>query len=299
MTRTNQSELTAQVSPRSNRGTRIRPIVLVALSFCFICAAAWSGDHEFYAFDNGVGRGEWPPEEQAKVLAELGYAGIGDSGTEDLDARLAAFDRHGVKVFNLYVPCYLDREPAYGEDLVHAIERLKGTDVDLWLTVQGKADDDLKAVQIVGEIADLAAEFGLRVALYPHYGFYVADIEDTVRVARKVMRSNVGVTFNLCHELRAGNEARFNDLLELAAPDLFLVSINGADHEGGWDRLIRPLGEGEFDVFALLKKLQSIGYEGPIGLQCYAVEGDQVANLKQSMAQWKAYRERLDRDADE
>jgi len=31
---------------------------------------------EFFVFDNGVGRGKWTPEEQAKTLKELGYDGI-------------------------------------------------------------------------------------------------------------------------------------------------------------------------------------------------------------------------------
>lgn len=261
--------------------------MVVAVALCALSIA--HAENEFFAFDNGVGRGEWSPDEQAKILAELGYAGIGYSGTEDLDARLAAFEKHGVKVFNLYVSCYVDREPAYGEDLVRAIERLKGTDVDLWLTVQGEADDDAKAVETVREIADLAAKSGLSVALYPHHGFFVADIDDALRITEQVDRDNQGVTFNLCHELRAGNEPRFDELLDKAAPHLFLVSINGADHEGDWDRLIRPLGEGEFDVYPLLKKLHLIGYAGPIGLQCYAVKGDQIENLKKSLAQWERF----------
>jgi len=182
---------------------------------------------------------------------------------------------------------------------VRAIRRLKGTDVDLWLTVQGKAEDDTNAVQAVSEIADLAANSGLKVALYPHTGFFVADIDDALRITQQVKRANLGVTFNLCHELQAGNESRFEELLERAAPHLSLVSINGADHEGGWDKLIRPLGDGEFDVYSLLKKLHSIGYDQPIGLQCFAVKGDQIANLKKSMAQWNAYRARLAEDAKE
>ncbi len=276
----------------------MRMPIVWTISFILVFAsgaveAAALFDTKFFAFDNGVGRGTWSPEQQAKTLADLGYAGIGYTGTEDLDERLAAFEDHGLKVFNLYVHCRVDRDELYTDELVRAIERLNGTGVDLWLTVQGKAEDDTKAVQAVTEIADLAAASDLKVALYPHTGFFVADIDDALRITRQVNRENQGVTFNLCHELQAGNEARFNEQLDRAAPHLFLVSINGADHEGGWDRLIRPLGDGEFDVYSLLKKLHTIGYDQPIGLQCYAVKGDQVANLRQSMAQWNAYRTRL------
>ena len=242
----------------------------------------------FFAFDNGAGRGEWTPARQAETLARLGYAGIGYSGTGELDERLKAFEDHHLRVFSIYVGCNLNDEPAYGDDLKAAIRRLEGTGVMIWLTVQGQSEDDGKAVQVVAEIADLAAASGLKVALYPHAGFYVADVEDALRIVRQVKRENVGVMFNLCHELKAGNEACFDELLEEAAPHLFAVSINGAGHEGGWEELIQPLGHGAFDLDRLLRKLLAIDYEGPIGLQCYNVPGDTLANLEHNIVEWRA-----------
>ena len=244
-------------------------------------------NNEFFVFDNGAGRGQWAPEQQAKTLANLGYAGIGYSGTEDLETRMTAFKKHGLNIYNLYVPCYVDKNVAYGDDLKEAIKLLKGTDVALWLTVQGQAKDDAKAVEVVSEIADLAAASGIKVALYPHHGFYVDEIGDALRVVKKANRENLGVTFNLCHELKAGNEAQFATLLKEAAPHLFFVSINGADHEGNWDTLIQPLGEGVFDLKGLLAMILDLGYIGPIGLQCYAVPGDTLENLTHNIAEWK------------
>jgi sugar phosphate isomerase/epimerase len=142
-------------------------------------------------------------------------------------------------------------------------------------------------VQVVAEIAALADASNLKVALYPHSGFYVEDVEDALRIVRKINRENLGVTFNLCHELMAGNEARFDELLENAAPDLFVVSINGAEHSGGWDKLIQPLGNGSFDLNRLLRKLVNIDYRGPVGLQCYNVPGDTRANLVINITQWR------------
>lgn len=271
----------------------------------FICADSMAQDreiestvernstHPFFVFDNGAGRGQWSPEQQAETIARLGYAGIGYTGTDQLDERLKAFERHNLRIFNIYVPCNLNEKLAYGEDLKAAIERLRGTGVTIWLTVQGQSENDEKAVRVVSEIADLAAASDLEVALYPHAGFYVADIEDALRIVGQAKRKNLGVSFNLCHELMAGNEARFDELLDKAASDLFVVSINGADHEGGWDKLIQPLGEGTFDLDKFLRKLLAIGYKGPIGLQCYLVPGDTVANLKQNITRWRAIVEEL------
>lgn len=252
-----------------------------------------TAENPFFAFDNGVGRGIWTSEGQAKCLAELGYAGISYQDDKQLDARLASFAARGLKIFNLYVPCYVDKDPAFSPELLTTIDRLKGTGVDLWLTVQGRAEDDTNAVKAIRELADRAAQSGVRVALYPHAGFHVATLDDALRVLSKVERDNIGVTFNLCHELKAGNAARFDALLEQAAPHLYYVSINGADHEGDWNRLIRPLGEGDFDVYGVLKTLKTLGYAGPIGLQCYNVQGDTRKNLEKSMAAWNGYQERL------
>ena len=57
--------------------------------------------HAFFAFDNGVGRGQWPPVQQAQVLKELGYDGISYNETIDLTNRLTAFRAQGLKIFAL------------------------------------------------------------------------------------------------------------------------------------------------------------------------------------------------------
>ena len=146
------------------------------------------------------------------------------------------------------------------------------------------------------EIADLAATSDLRVALYPHSGFYVATTADALRLTKKVDRQNLGATINLCHELMTDQGPKLDETIREVAPYLFVVSINGADVKQpgySWDRLIQPLGRGDFDVCGFVGKLKAAGYRGPIGLQCYAVKGDKLENLRQSIKAWKEYRARL------
>lgn len=240
----------------------------------------------FFAFDNGVGRGRWAPEEQAKVLREIGYAGIGYTGTRDLVERLTAFKSKRMTVFSLYVHCRPGGENPYPAQLEETVKLLEGTQTMLWLTVQGKADDE-EAARVVGHIADVAAEHGVKVALYPHHGFFVATARDALRIVKKADRKNLGVSINLCHELRSGNAGKLDDIIKEASPHLYLVSINGADLEGDWNRLIQPLGQGVFDMRAFLEKLKATGYTGPIGLQCYNIRGDQRENLQISMKAWR------------
>jgi sugar phosphate isomerase/epimerase len=143
-------------------------------------------------------------------------------------------------------------------------------------------------VEIIQEIADMAAEANLRIALYPHYGFWCESVEDAVRVVKKVNRRNVGVTFNLCHWLRVDDERNMKSLIESAMPHLFVVTINGADSGGkDWKTLIQTLDRGTFDMRRCLKTLYNCGYTGPIGFQGYGIGGDARDNLKRTMNAWR------------
>ena len=264
---------------------KIHAIVILITSL--ITATVLLGN-PFFAFDNGLGGKN--PSEQAALLKQLGYDGIGYTGTRHFAERKKAFDEQGLKIFNLYVHSFVDQPTAYEAGLRGALPQLKGTGVDLWLTLQGNAADDTAAVRVVREIADEAAAYGVRIALYPHDNYFVETAEDALRIAKQVDRPNVGVTINLYHELAAGNAERLDEIVKACAPRLFHVSINGADREGGIPKMIRPLGEGNFDVPAFLKSLGAVGYREPIGLQCFQVPGAPEDHLKRSFAKWQEIR---------
>jgi len=242
-------------------------------------------------------------EQQAAMLKELGYDGCAHLWLQGVPERLKTLDAHGLKLFQIYVRVNIapGKRP-YDPRLKEAVALLKGRDTILGLLVTGgKPSDpalDPRAVEVLREIADLAAEQGVRVALYPHANNWIERVEDALRVVRKADRKNLGVMLNLCHWLKVGGEEKgLEPLLKDAAPHLFVVTINGADaglgRRGGWDKLIQPLGSGTFDVYALLKTLRNLGYTGPIGLQCYGLRGDARDHLARSIAAWRKLQERL------
>lgn len=258
-----------------------------------LCAAALAqaADAPLYVFDNGLGSGVLSIEEQTELAHRTGYAGIFCVGTKNIPQLLAAHQAQGMKVLGIYTGMNLsDAKPGYDPGLPEAIRQLKGTDALIAFTVNGQAanGDDI-AVPVIREVADMAAQAGLKMALYPHHGMHIARIEDALRVCEKVDRPNLGIVFNLCHWLRSGDEANMTARLKEALPHTFMVSINGADHEGDWDRLIQTLDRGAFNVKGFLDAIRSLGYKGPIGLQCYDIKGDQEENLKRSMAAWRSF----------
>lgn len=248
-------------------------------------------DLPLYVFDNGAGRGQLTLDQQAELTRETGYAGIFYSGTKDIPQLLAAHRARGLKVLGIYTGINVgDPHPAYDPGLPAAIEQLKGSGALITFTVNGKsADGDAIAVPLIREVADMAAKAGLKMALYPHYGFHVARIEDALRVRDKAGRDNLGIVFNLCHWLRGGDTMKLEDRVRQALPHIFMVSVNGAEPEGDWDRLIQPLDRGAFDVRSFVAMLGRMGYRGPFGLQCYNVPGDRKQNLQRSMTAWRAF----------
>jgi len=277
---------------KRHMGTLLSVITL----FCSLAVLAESHTRDsqqfFFAFDYGVGRDQkWPIEEQAQTLKDLGYHGIGYSGIKDLAQRQAAFKAHDLTVFSLYVPCFpANTEEPFDPQFAQVFKQLAGTKTMFLLTVQGKTTD-AQAARVIQNMADLAAVYQVKITLYPHYGFHVATTRDALRVVKKIDRPNVGVAINLCHELRSGNGPDLDSIIVEAAPRLFTVSINGAMKDGtDWSKLILPLGQGDFDMLHFLGKLRTVGFTGPIGLQCYNVKGDQRENLARSMGVWKTYK---------
>ena len=276
---------------------RIACLLLLGLAEVALSQAApeRSMTNPFFAMDTGTRDANHPSvESQAKLLKELGYAGIGWSPGQ-VPEMLAALDREGLKMFNVYIGVDIDGTNRVAPaPILKLIEQLKGRDTALWLYVTSKkyskpSDEagDEDAVVVLRDIADRAQAANLKVALYPHTWFWMERVQDAVRLARKVDRKNLGVTFNLCHCLKVGDGVKISELLEQAAPHLMFVTVNGADATGDWDRLIQPLGRGTFDVGSVLRTVQRLGYTGPIGLQHYGIKGDVRANLQESMAGWR------------
>jgi sugar phosphate isomerase/epimerase len=276
-----------------------RILSTIALSGVLLGAlSTFAAVPEFFVLDNGVGRGSWKPDRQAQTLKQLGYDGIGYNYTKpaDLAAWQKAFNAQGLKIYSLYVYTFIDKPQHYDPTFKEAIKMLKGTDTVIWMTLREtakKGDYDAEAVKLVQEIADLAKESGVRVALYGHAGFYVATANDAVRIVKKANRPNVGASINLCHEFITGNGAALDETLKNAAPYLSLVTVNGVDVKN--KKYILRLDQGDYDVAAWVRKLLAAGYKGPVGLQCFSVKGDTDENLKADIAAWRKIAEELKR----
>lgn len=234
-------------------------------------------------------------EEQATMLKELGYPGVGHIWLDRVGDRLKTLDPAGLRLFQITMTVEVGtNKPAFDPRFKEVLALVKGRQVQFDLLVNGMPPSDpsvdTHAVEILREMSDLAKDSGAQLLLYPHVGSWIERIEDSCRVAEKVDRPNVGIMFNLCHWLRVDKQRDYRPLLEKALPRLWAISLNGADvfdEQPGWDHYIQPLDRGTFDAGQFLKTLRDIGYHGPIGLQCYGIGGDTRDHLARSLAAWQ------------
>lgn len=268
--------------------------MIVVLSGLTGTASPGEGKWKFFAMDTAI-----RDLGQLEVAKKLGYTGVGwrFEPAETLTASVGKVRASGLDLVAVYGGATLTKDGiGFRGDLGARIEALAGTGATIWLPISSPdfapsdPEGDPVAVPELQRLADLAAKQGLRVALYPHAGSWLERIQDALRVARAVDRKNFGVTFNLAHCLRVGDESKIPALLDEAAPLLFLVTINGADRNApgaGWDRLIRPLDEGDYPLTELLAELDRIGFTGPIGLQAFGVKLPVPESLGRSIQAWR------------
>ncbi|MGA2497382.1 MAG: TIM barrel protein [Tepidisphaeraceae bacterium] len=240
------------------------------------------------------------PAQQLDLVKELGYAGVAWHEEAPAQAKATVDDlaKRGLKMFTIYCAAKAtpDGELAHSPELPKLMEALKGSGTIIWIHIggNGPAFDKLTGkeplVAKLRSLSDIAAANGLRIAIYPHLGEWTARFGDATRLAKVVGHPQFGVTFNLCHCLAAGDEAKIPALLDDAKDVLVTVTISGADAGvtgGKWDKLIQPLDKGTFDVGAVLKRLKQIGFTGPVGFQGYGIKLEAREILVPTMEAWR------------
>lgn len=287
--------------------TSVRRVVQVSLllSLALLANTALAVEpslprNPFFAYCVGVGiqppAAPPVPMQLAPMLAELGYDGMALPGLDGALPLLAELEKHKQKLMAVYTPVNVDpHERGYDPGLKTLIPKLAGHDTVVWLTVNSRQykpstdGGDDRAVELLRELSDAARPQGVKLSLYPHVGNYAQRMEDAVRLAKKVDRPNLGVSFTFCHFLAMDDAKNIDHVLELARPYLNMVTINGTDgfdakNRAGW---IKTLDQGSFDVSRVLVSLRKIDYRGPIGIIAYGIRGDHREILARSMKGWK------------
>jgi sugar phosphate isomerase/epimerase len=276
----------------------MRIFILAVLVQWIVPCQAQKLPNEFFVFHNIISGDNTHKsyDSQVSLVKANGFDGIEIGSEESFEEMIAAIDNNKFKCSSFYVKLKVEDkyiDPA----LQSAIKKLKdmGTVISPHI-VRGTPSpggptsaEDAAIVELLKELSTLCAEFGLQIALYPHWNFYMETTSHALDLVKKVNRKNVGLGFNLCHWLATTNEQQRVDLyphLRTLRPHLKIMSVNGANNvismkQTIWDDYILPLGQGSFDTKALVEFMTGeLGYRGPIGIQAFNIKGDRTALLQ-------------------
>lgn len=238
------------------------------------------------------------PADQVALLAARGYHGVA-VGRSDVAALRALRKVPAVADGSFQVVTALRYEklaqPLARAELEAVTDELAALGAFLWVMFdEGPATQDA-IVQRVRELADIAASRGVTLVLYPHAGTALLTAEQALDWLKAADRPNIKLSLHLCHELKARNHDRLSEVIARVAPHLAVVTLNGADREvppKGWERTIRPLDRGDFDVrSAFFEPLARAGYRGPVVLHTFGLADPPEQHLERSMNVWRRWTE--------
>ncbi|MCP4644614.1 MAG: sugar phosphate isomerase/epimerase [bacterium] len=105
-----------------------------------------------------------------------------------------------------------------------------------------------------------AEQRDLRVAMEPHYGYWLQDMEDYDYVLSRLEHPNLGICPDTGHFHSAGVDAV--DVISQWPARVFHIHMKDQVGKEG-----RPFGEGEIDQRATVAKLKEIGYDGFLSVE--------------------------------
>ncbi|MER6565728.1 TIM barrel protein [Streptomyces sp. NPDC001093] len=137
-------------------------------------------------------------------------------------------------------------------------------------------DDDARAAGQLAQLADLAGEFGIRVAYEAlAWGRHVNTYGHAWRIVEAADHPALGVCLDSFHILSRGSEPEdLEGIADIPGEKIFFLQLADAPLLAmdvlQWSRHYRCFpGQGGFDVTGLLRRVLAAGYRGPLSLEVF------------------------------
>ena len=291
---------------------KIIPIVtllLVALTAsCSSTDDSSQADYPLGVFNFDFARLGADEASQISELKSIGYEGLvlnltNPKELKTLERYQSVVGDDPFEVYAGYVVISFEKDlAAQNEYLDKVTKALKNSDAKLWVILRvrgGKTVEREQIVDFLRSAAERTKAGGVELVIYPHWSggdplniCLIESAEDAIPYLEEIGSDNLFVSLHLCHEIKAGNGHRLNEVAAKVKPWLRLPSINGADIDAvnevaGWKRGIQPLTMGDYDSSQLLKALKSIDYEGPVILHTFGLQKSAADHHHTSFARFQ------------
>ncbi|MFI8239436.1 bifunctional sugar phosphate isomerase/epimerase/4-hydroxyphenylpyruvate dioxygenase family protein [Streptomyces sp. NPDC085866] len=134
-------------------------------------------------------------------------------------------------------------------------------------------DDDALAARQLGRLADLAQEFGIRVAYEAlAWGRHVNTYDHAWRIVETAGHPALGTCLDSFHILSRGSDPK--GIEDIPGEKIFFLQLADAPLLAmdvlQWSRHYRCFpGQGGFDVAGLVRHVRATGYQGPLSLEVF------------------------------
>jgi sugar phosphate isomerase/epimerase len=301
----------------------MKRILLIALSFFLLTIPPLKAQQSNQAtyplgvFNFDFARLGADEANQISELQSIGYGGLvlnltNPKELKTLERYQSVIGNDSFEVYAGYVVILFNKDiAAQNEYLDKVIKALKKSDAKLWVILRVKGGQKVERKQIVdflGSAAERTKAAGVELVIYPHWSggnplnfCLIESAEDAIPYVEEIGSDNLFISLHLCHEIKAGNGDRLNEVAAKIKPWLRLPSINGADIDAvneveGWKRGIQSLTMGDYDSSKLLKALETIGYEGPVILHTWRLQQSAADHHHTSFKRFQEMVDELEQD---
>lgn len=246
--------------------------------------------------------GKLTPTNQIALLKKLGYNGIIlNSETKEDSVNLKVFltelkkDRH-FKIHAVMARYNFTEPMEKKEGWKTIVDRIAGKGIELWI-IFGKKTDGITDGFIetkLREVVWYAKMKNVKVILYPHSKCVIASAQEALPFVQKINDSNLQLAVHLCHEIRAGNGSRMNEVFDAVKGYIGAITIAGTDSVADFSKpkqmdksTIKPLGEGNFNMRNIIVPLRKSQYKGNVGFINFKIEDDPEEYLGNSIKVWR------------
>jgi predicted dehydrogenase/sugar phosphate isomerase/epimerase len=263
--------------------------------------------HRYFAMDTAFDTpiGSYRLDSQWAMIAELGYDGgylslWDEVSWRDLERLPEVAASHGLAVAGVYLMA--DLTVGAHDALMALPDRIAGATghIDLALRAPGTgcsdASFDEPALRLLEPLVEAAQQSGITVGLYHHVDTWLEQIDDGVRLCRRLDHPALGVTFCGYHWYATGARS-LRECVGRAAPHLTMANLCGSTRpaaDASTLPTVEPLDRGELDNFAILAALRAAGFDGWVGIQGFSVGGDVYAHLARSLDALRSIERRVE-----
>ncbi len=279
--------------------------VLILLIFCGGILAATKAHTKKERFSltayNFGSLGKLSPEEQIQTLKKTGYTGIilNSETQEDLD-NLDLFFKETKKTSGFSVHAIMARynfTDPNREKWKSLVDTIAGRGIELWIIFGKKKEGitDSFIEEKLREVVLYSAKKHVRVILYPHSLCYIASAEAALPFVEKINAPNLKLAIHLCHEIRAGNGNRMDEVFEHVKGKIGAVTLAGTDSVADFTSnltmdksTIKPIDAGNYDLRKFILPLLKSDYMGKVGFINFKIEENPETYLKHSIRVWES-----------